>query len=339
MKQIFVLIASLFIFHSAHCDLLTDCMDEITSNESFKSTLKDDVFKGAGDITKELVTQNKSKIFAAIGKGLLEEPACFDNISTIARRKNGKVWLEHNSKTYAFQFSMSDLFNYVLIPTGIMVYNNRVLGSGDFIKLDDITELYWSDECSDHVIWDNLDNDAAVNVAGQKVFSQYGGKKNEFFLDFEEGNDRRAFPGLVLMDKTQSSSESIVAFSNLQTAIKAAEEFANALNGTACSNNALAVYVVALEVIPLPTKDKTGWGIVASVAGGSAAVVGVSSALAAAGVTSGLLTAAAVTGQIPVIGWIVAGVLGGVATVISLLPPDIKDIEQVAVLDGPYIIQ
>lgn len=297
MKQIFVLIASLFIFHSAHCDLLTDCMEGITNNESFQSTLKDDVFKGAGDITQEFVTQNKSKIFAAIGEGLLNVPACSDNISAIARRKNGKVWLEYNGKTYAFQFSMSDLFNYVSIPAGIMVYNNRGLWAGDFIGLDDITELYWSDECSDHVIWDNLDDDAAVNVAGQKVFSQYGGEKNEFFLDFEEGNNRRAFPGLVLMDKTQSSSESIVAFSNLQTAIKAAEEFANALNGTVCSNDGLAVYVVALGVKPLPTKDRMGWGIVGTVFNG----------------------------------WVGAAV--------SLYPTEIKDIEWVKVLDGPYIIQ
>lgn len=294
MKQIFVLIASLFIFHSAHCDLLTDCMDEITSNESFKSTLKDDVFKGAGDITKELVIQNKSKIFAAIGEGLLGVPACLDNISAIARRKNGKVWLEYNGKTYAFQFSMSDLFEHVVIPTGIMVYNDRSLGPGDNIELSEIQKLYWSDACSDHVIWDNLDDDAAVNVAGQKVFSQYGGEKNEFFLDFEEGNNRRAFPGLVLMDKTQSSSESIVAFGNLQKAIKAAKDFADALTDTVCSNDGLAVYVVALDGMPLPTKDRIGWSI------------------------AGYFT----------VGWWVA-----------LVPTEIKDIEQVKVLDGPYIIQ
>lgn len=293
MKQIFVLIASLFIFHSAHCDLLTDCMDKITDNESFKSMLTNDVFKGTGDITRELVTENKSKIFAAIGEGLLEEPACFDNISAIARRKNGKVWLEYNGKTYAFQFSMSDLFEYVSIPAGIMVYNDRSLGPGDKIELSEIQKLYWSDACSDHSIWENLENDAAVNVAGQKVFSQYGGEKNEFFLDFEEGNNRRAFPGLVLMDKTHSSSEAIVAFGNLQTAIKAAEEFANALNGTACSNDGLAVYVVELDGMPLPTKDRIGLSIVGSL-----------------------------------VAWFVA-----------VLPTEIKDIKQVKVLDGPYIIK
>lgn len=289
MKQIFVLIASLFIFHSAHCDLLTDCMNKITDNASFQSMLKNDVFKGTGDITRELVTQKKSKIFAAIGKGLLEEPACFDNISAIARRENGKVWLEFNDKTYAFQFSMSDLFNYVSIPAGIMVYNNRGLGAGDVIKLDDITELYWSNECSDHTIWwdNSVDNDAAVNVAGQKVFSQYRGDKNEFFLDFEEGNNRRAFPGLVLMFENFSRLEAIVAFGNLQTAIKAAEEFANALNGAACSNDGLAVYVVLLE------EDRIGSGRVSYVAENK---------------------------------W-------------SLIPSEIKDIKQVEVLDGPYIIQ
>lgn len=259
MKQIFVLIASLFIFHSAHCGIWEDCMNAITDNENFQQEIKK-IFD-TGVISVEIVKANKSKIFAAIGEGLLDVPACLDNISTIARLENGKVWLEYNGKTYAFRFKMSDLFNYVSIPTGIMVYNDRGFGAGDVIKLDEITELYWSNECSDHTIWwDNLDDDAAVNVAGQKVFSQYGGEKNEFFLDFEEGNNRRAFPGLVLMDETRSFSESIVAFSNLQTAIKAAEEFANALNGTVCSRDGLAVYVVVLE------EDRMGLGTVSYVA-------------------------------------------------------------------------
>lgn len=291
MKQIFVLIASLFIFHSAHCGIWEDCMNAITDNENFQQEIKK-IFD-TGGISVEIVKANKSKIFAAIGEVLIETSECSNKISSIVQEDYGKVWIGHDDKTYAFRFKMSDLFEHVVIPTGIMVYNDRSLGPGDVKKLDDITELYWSDACSDHVIWDNLDDDAAVNVAGQKVFSQYGGEKNEFFLDFEEGNNRRAFPGLVLMDKTQSSSESIVAFGNLQKAIKAAKDFADALTDTACSNDGLAVYVVALDGMPLPTNDRIGWSI------------------------AGYFT----------VGWWVA-----------LVPTEIKDIKQVKVLDGPYII-
>ncbi|MDW3024695.1 MAG: hypothetical protein R8N50_03340 [Alphaproteobacteria bacterium] len=336
MKQIFVLIASLFIFHSAHCGIWEDCMDAISDNENFQQEIND-IFD-TGVISVEIVKANKSKIFAAIGEVLIDTPECSNKISSIAQEDYGKVWIGYDDKTYAFRFKMSDLFEYVVIPTGIMVYNDRSLGAGDKIELSEIQKLYWSDACSDHVIWDNLDNDAAVNVAGQKVFSQYGGEKNEFFLDFEEGNDRRAFPGLVLMDKTHSSSEAIVAFGNLQKAIKAAKDFADALTDTACSNDGLAVYVVALSETPSPTNDKTGWGIVAGVAGGSAAVVGTSSALAAAGAT-GLWGAAAVSGTVLVVGWVIAGLLGGAATVISLVPPDIIDLKGVTVLGGPYIIK
>ena len=140
----------------------------------------------------------------------------------------------------------------------IFVYNQSNKKPGDEIKLSDISKLYWSDECSDHTIWENLDDDAAINVAGRQVFNKYyldagmdkffsNAKNFEYFLDFEEGNNRRAFPGLVLTELGGgglSSAEFIVSSYNKATITQYAEEFANELKNTACANDNLFIYVV-----------------------------------------------------------------------------------------------
>jgi hypothetical protein len=343
MKQIYknlIAFFSVLMFGSyASADLLTDCMQAISNNTAFQSAMTSEIFKTQSDFTQEFVTQNKSKIFGAIGSTMLLEPQCSDNISTLARRANGKVWLKQPDKTYAFQFQMTDLFQYLTIPTGIMLYNNKTLKTGDVIKLSDISKLYWSDECSDHNIWDNLDDDASINIAGQKVFSQYGGSKNEFFLDFEEGNNRRAFPGLVLMDKTNSTSEAIVAFNNLHTSIKATEDFANALTGTACARDGLVAYTVSLDVKPYAASgEKRVWGYSAGIAGATPLVVGIglSKGAAALGLTKVGSVLATTAGPV---GWIIGGILAATATTIALIPEKIQDIQQVMVLDGPHILK
>ncbi|MBP3340307.1 MAG: hypothetical protein J6L47_01410 [Alphaproteobacteria bacterium] len=133
----------------------------------------------------------------------------------------------------------------------IFVYNQSNKKPGDEIKLSDISKLYWSDECSDHTIWENLDDDAAINVAGRQVFNKHYldvgidkklVKNLEYFLDFEEGNNRRAFPGLVLIDLDGSAM--LITSYNKDTLIPIAKEFASELHESACSADKLAVYVV-----------------------------------------------------------------------------------------------
>lgn len=133
----------------------------------------------------------------------------------------------------------------------IFVYNQSDKKPGDEIKISDISKLYWSDECSDHTTWENLDNDAAVNVAGRQVFNKNyldvgldakHVKYLEYYLDFEEGNNRRAFPGLVLID--MDGGNMLVTSYNKDTIIPIAKEFASELHGTACSTDKLSVYVV-----------------------------------------------------------------------------------------------
>ena len=322
--------------NTALADIAGDCMRRVSDNKDFQRAMTEEIFKESSMLTQEGATQNKPKILGLIAANVLTN--CMSDLNTLTKIANGKVWYPRDGKTYAFQFKMEELFQYINIPTGIMLYNKPTLSVGSVIKLSDIPKLYWSDECSDHTIWDNLDDDAAVNIAGQSAFSQYGGAKNEYFLDFEEGNNRRAFPGLVLMDKTASTSESIVQFNNLHSAIGAAQSFANALNNTACSNDGLAAYVVALNVQPGAT-DKDGWAVAAGVSGGALAILGVATAVQAGGVVAALTTAAGATSVVPVWGWIVGGLLGAAAGAISLIPGEIFDIQQVMVMDGPYLIK
>ena len=360
----------------AHADIMLDCMTAISNSDAFYQAMTQEIFPNVSDLNQEYVTTKKNQILAAIGATLLaQQNECTKNISTLAKQANGKVWYTRDDKTYAFQFKMADMFAILNIPVGIMLYNNLTKSAGDVIKLSDVPKLYWSKSCSDHVIWDNLDDDAGVNIAGQKVFPQYGGSDNEFFLDFEEGNNRRAFPGLVLMDETGTTSEHVVQFSNLHTAIDATQKFASALGQTSCANDGLAAYVVSLDTRPIGSDDKDGFGYAAGIIGGATTLVTTTAALAVTGVaTAGILGgigkasiwllgggaaaagaaggtagaagatagAAAASATVPVAGWVVAGVLAVVAGGLyaySMVPSEIADIQQVMVLDGPYMIK
>ena len=338
MKKILLFFSTicviLFQGNVASADILNDCMRRVSDNADFKKAMTEEIFKDPSMLTQEGATQNKSKIMGLIaGEVILN---CMANLGTLTKSANGKVWYERDNKKYAFQFKMDELFQYINIPTGVMLYNKPSLSVGDVIKLSDIKKLYWSDECSDHTIWDNLDDDAAVNKAGQSVFSQYGGTDNEFFLDFEEGNDRRAFPGLVVMDESWSTTEKIVSFNNLHAAIAATQSFATALNGSACSNDGLSAYVVALNVEKDST-DKNAWSVGVGVTGGTAILVSTLAVKTTVGAS--LLTAAGASSSVPVYGWIVGGILAATAGIISLIPGEIANIQQVMVMDGPYLIR
>ncbi|MDL2296135.1 hypothetical protein LJC18_05025, partial [Lachnospiraceae bacterium OttesenSCG-928-E19] len=184
---------------------------------------------------------------------------------------------------------------------------------------------------------------SAVSKAGSKVFSSYG-SDNMFFLDFVDGNNKRAFPGIVLMDKSWSTGEEIVLFRHLPTAIKMTKSFSEQLQNSGCSNQGLAVYLATVAASP----DR-----VASGGGGKdvAAGVGIAGTVATAGMglalTGGIAAKAGVImsfgvgagASVPVAGWIVgiaAGVVGGI---LSLVPPEIAKIEKITILDGPYTIR
>lgn len=336
-KSLFVVLCSVLFAGMARADMMSDCMAKIAKQPEFTQVLSDTIFPGMSSLDATTVKRKRNEIFTLLAGAIFAN--CNQDLAEIAAVPTGKISFRLNNHPYAFVFNTSDVFEFLELRTGVMVYNKRTLKAGDVIQLSDVSQLYWSKDCSDHVIWDNLNNKAAVNVAGQRVFSQYGGTDNEFFLDFEEGNNRRAFPGLVLMDKTKSTSEEIVAFSNVQSSLAASQQFADALKNSYCSNQGLAVYTVALDVQRTETNKNT-WGIAASVGGG---VAGVGAVLGAASAKIGSVAilgkVATAAGSVPGWGWAIAGVLAATAGAISLIPGEIQDIQQVMVIGGPYNIK
>lgn len=323
-----------------------DCMKKfnVDDNTGLINGLKE-IFPKNIELTQEYVTKKAPNIYGLMAANTWVY--CRDNIMAIAEDTSGpSIVFNRDGKEIEIQFSIEKMFEYLNLRTGVMVWNKLIPPADGVIKLDDIKELYWSDECSDHTIWDNLDDDAAVNIAGQNSFSTFGGSKNEFFLDFEEGNNRRAFPGLVIMDKTGSTTEKLVSFFNIIAGQNAAKKFAESLKGSECSGQGLAVYLVALDV-KKDTTGKDGWLIGASVGGGAMAFLGVgaalatSTAVAATGSTvlvTTTLGVASAASWVPVAGWIAAGVLVTAAGVISMIPGEIEDLKQVKILAGPFII-
>ena len=330
---------------NAYADAMTDCMATIGINQqTFLDPLSKEIFPNTEKLEETAVKQKRAKILTLIAGNIFTH--CNSQLAQIQSASNGKLSFVFKNQKYAFAFNTKDVFEFLDLRTGIMIYNNKTKSPSDVIKVSDINKLYWSDECSDHTIWDNLDDDAAVNQAGQKAFASYGGASNEYFLDFEEGNNRRAFPGLVLMDETNSTTEKIVTFQDLSSAINAAQTFQSNLKNSACSSQGLAVYVVGLDVQKDNT-SKNGWALGASIGGGIVAFAGIATALSASTIVAATgsmalvnatLAVAGAASTIPVAGWIVAGVAAAAAGVIALIPGTIEKIEQVMIIAGPYPI-
>lgn len=148
-------------------------------------------------------------------------------------------------------------------PIAFFVYNNATKKPGDIVRLTDITKLYWSNECSDHTIAFNLSNKAGVNIAGQRVFSPiFNQDKYEYFLDFQQGNNRRIFPGLVLLETqfTKGIQERLVMTAP-DKADEYAKQFANALANTVCKDENLVVYTVDLGTTFTQSDTGIDWGL------------------------------------------------------------------------------
>ncbi|MBR5903986.1 MAG: hypothetical protein IKZ49_00440 [Alphaproteobacteria bacterium] len=347
MKRLLFIIFCLILPFSANSAVIEDCLKSISEDNSIWqerlfdktngifNTIKDDE-----DVTDNMVEANKNKIYTLLAADVLLK--CNKQLSFVAKTPRAQIDFTHNNKEYAFDFDVGKMLEFIDMRTGIIVTNKRNYSPGDVMQLSDFpqnTKLF-SDECSDHTIWENLDDDAAVNKIGQSVFNEFGGSKNEFFLDFAEGDNRRAFPGLVLMDKTYSTKETIVSYHNIRTGMEKMEQFASALKSSECANQGLTVYLVALDVKKDTSSEKRGWMIGAGVGGGAMAYLGTSSALLATtslGATSSVVFWSGVAANmVHPVGWIVAGVAVATATAIALYPSKIENLQQVMVIDGPF---
>ena len=346
MKKLLVILCGLFV-STAYASVLDDCVQKIAANdELWQQRLfdkKDGIFSFLSDtdeLTDDIVQSNKNKIYTLLGADVLLN--CRDNLADISKTPRGLIPFKRNNTEYAFDFGTQEMFDYIDMRTGFLVINKRNLKSGDVVQLSDIPkkQKFFSDECSDWTIADNLDDDAEVNKAGQAVFNEFGGSKNEFFLDFADGDNRRAFPGLVLMDKTASTKETIVTYRNLRVAMEKMQQFGEKLKTSQCANQGLALYLVALDVQKDTTNAKVGWKVAAGVGGGAMAWLGATYAIATFTTVSNTAIVASGIAALSLgpIGWIVGGAAVATATAIALYPSQIQDIKQVMILDGPYIL-
>ena len=349
LKNLFVLLGLISYAELANAaSVMENCMTKVQqSNETWTNVLDTEIFPDASELTQEYVTAKKPKILTALAGNVLA--MCTDTLGQLANDQIGTIRYNRNGKRYGFQFKTYDLFDYLQMPLGIMVYNKTNLNPGDVIQLSDIPRgsagRYWSDECSDHSIWEGVDMDTAVVKAGKQAFTDYmTNSRNEFFIDFPEGDDRRAFPGLIILDKRGSTTEEIVRYSNLVKAKTVAQNFATGLkNNAGCQNQNLAVYVVNTNITKNTGGTDAGWITGASIGGvGVGALVGsgIATAIGAGTATfwGGLAAGTATVGWVPVAGWIVAAVGAVTAGVSMMIPSEIQHIEQVMVMDGPYII-
>lgn len=281
MKKLLFILCALLV-SSAHADVLDACLEKIEQNNT--NSWHDILFTNSNaifnfltdndELTDDIVQKNKQKIYTMLAENILE--ACPDKLLDITKIPRGNIRFTRQDKKYRINFSTETLFDYSNIRVGFLIINKKNLEPGNILKLSDIPEKekFFTDECSDHVIWDITDNKAAVNVAGQSVFTEFGGNKNEFILDFAEGDNRRAFPGLVLMEKTHSVQEQIVTYSNVKTATEKMELFGSKLRKSACSNQGLALYLVALDVKQDISEKLTIWGLIKRSRYGYGAIVG-----------------------------------------------------------------
>lgn len=250
-----LLIFGVFLVFSAHASVLEDCLNKIASQDTqWQSDLFDkssgifSYLKDTDPLTDEIVQNEKEKIYNLLIKKIISN--CSSDIITIAKNSTrGEIPFLHDGHEYAFNFDVKKAFDYMNAQLGFIVVNNKNLSRNDVFKVTDVPKgsKFFNSSCSAQYARFNIPDDAAVNVAGQAVFTEFGGSANEFYLDYAEGDNRRAFPGLVIMDKTKSAEEAIVIYQNLPVALERFNQFGEKLKTSACANQGLALYLVSLK--------------------------------------------------------------------------------------------
>ncbi len=305
MKKLFVSFLFLLCGIVSNADAITaPCLAAIGADDAgFINPMYNNVLGGKPPI-QENIDINKIKMFNLVADNV--KTKCFDASATkndfaaITQYAQFIIPFKYkDNKKYKMQVDTSKMFEYLNLPVGFLVINNRKLTAGDIIKKSNMpTDWFYSNTCSSHNPRLNIANDAAINVAGQAAFGKYAGEKSEYFLDKPVGKSCRAFPGLVLGDfGGWGAAEGIVVYKNYLSAQKAIQSFHSALQNTPCSQQQdLAIYLVSLDNIRVKNSD-----------------------------------------QIPE--WlVVANGLTGIGLQ-ALLVEKLADIEELQILDGPYNIQ
>lgn len=333
MRKFLLIFAMMLCGNFAHATDATTpaCMVAIGNDQNaFVNVLKTEILKGK-EFNQQFVDKNKDALYTLVARNLAVHCLDTSNINdfntNIVDADILTIPFKMDGKYYSLNLNVAKLFDYTAdyLKAGIMVtpLSNPTLAGkrmGDVITKSEMpTDYFFSGQCSDHWVRVNIDNNIPINKAGQAAFPTFAGS-NEFFIDFPIGKNNRAFPGLIIASaKGIGGSEQVVWFTNYKTARASARKFAAALQNSPCANDKLAVNVVALNTVPTVQNGKSGWAL----GGGIAGAVGVGVFLASNPV-----------------GWIIAGVAAaGAAVGYAIAPQSLANMDQVMVLDGPYLIK
>lgn len=274
MKKFIILFLTLVNMTAHASGELEACVNNVYRQPEWYTKIQELVSSEGTEPKQGIITKNRTKLYNLLAENFLK--FCSDDLIKIfSSKEKGKMYFDYKTDLYALEFDLSELQKYLSIEAGILVIDNTKLSPGDTLQKPGTPtdkRKFFSNNCSTHVVaWPRFNYDAAVNKAAQKAF---GDTDNYFFLDFAQGDDGRAFPGLVLMDKSKSPSERIVTFSNLATGKEKTEAFAKELQQTytACRSQGLAVYTVALTTGLNESPDKSaaktlGWGLITGTVG------------------------------------------------------------------------
>ncbi len=343
LKKLFS-VFSFFACFNCLAEEQISCLTKIGKHQQNFLTQLEQII-GKKELNQKNIKDNEQKIYNLVAANVLTACLNTSNLSEfnndIVSSQNISIPFEKNEKYYTMELNTEKLFDHINIPSGILVTPFLNKAPGDIItKAQMPTDYFFSSDCSDHWVRVNIDDDTPINKAGKASFARYSGR--EFFLDFPVGSYNRAFPGLVISAKTGvGAAEEIVYYQNYKNARIAAESFAQALSNTQCALDGLAVYVVSLNTKRIGSGDKSGWAIGSGVVGGSMALLGAAWLTATYTTASAtvLMSTAMAANAIPVAGWIAGAVIAVAAAVAAIYPSDLADIQQVMVLDGPYIIK
>lgn len=325
MRKFLLIFVMMLCGNLAHAGDTPPCVAAIGNDTAaFVDVLKTKILNGK-EFNQKFVEQRKHEMYNLVAGNILTHCLDTKNLADfntdIVDAETLTIPFQMDGKYYSLNVNVATLFNYVNLKFGILVTTKRDKMRGDVITKDEMPKDYFfSGQCSDHWVRVNIDNDVPVNKAGQAAFPTYAG--NEFFIDFPSGKNNRAFPGLVIASKKGiGGSEQVVWFQNYKVARENAKKFANALQNTPCANDMLAVDVISLDTVPVIQNGKKQWAISGGVVGGASIALGIALA------------------SNPV-GWIIAGIAAaGGAVAYAIAPQSLADMEQVMVMDGPYLIK
>ena len=240
---------------------VVQCLIDIGNDTTeFVDPIKSNILRGR-EFNQALVDREKDALYDLVAKNIMKR--CTENFNDfnfdIVDATKIDIPFKLDDKYYKLTVDVETLFEHISIPTAVLVMNFNNKNIGDKItKADTPSEMFFSADCSDHYVRDNISDDGPVNRAGQAAFPTYTGE--EFFIDFPFGKSNRAFPGLIIAAHTGiGGAEEVVWYPNYRVARANAKTFVEGLKNTACSKDNLSAYVVSMPVNPEKSWDSSGW--------------------------------------------------------------------------------